>query len=80
MRDSVVVDIRGNVYNWLSYGLCFLVRNSVVLAVYLLFLVSSSLPYMSIIFGDETQRGGIAMKSLESQHIGLTRGDYCDSL
>ena len=121
-RDSAVVGIRGNVYNWLSYGIVgnsvcrtwesctlafpcavnrvihdsiasyahfhnacllvfgFLVRNSVVLAVYLLFLVSASLPYMSIIFGDETQRGGIAMKSLESEHIGLTRGDYCDSL
>ena len=51
MRDSVVVGIRGNVYNWLSYGLCFLVRNSVVLAVYLLFLVSASLPYMSICAG-----------------------------
>ena len=53
MRDSVVVGIRGNVYNWLSYGLCFLVRNSVVLAVYLLFLVSASLPYMSIAQGYE---------------------------
>ena len=90
-RDSVVVGIRGNVYNWLSYGIVgnsvcrtwesctlafpcpvnrvihdsiasyahfhnacllffgFLIRNSVVLAVYLLFLVSASLLHMSII-------------------------------
>ena len=89
-RDSAVVGIRGNVYNWLSYGVvgnsvcrtwesctlafpcavnrvihdsiaCYahfhnacllvfvsLIWNSVVLAVYHLFLVSASLSYMSI--------------------------------